>query len=411
MKLLKAWAAFCLIAVAFPALALAQRVPQTEANVAVFFKRFEVVKNAQGRPEMILVKRDARVSGLIVEPFMQEVAEQVAFAQAQGAAGMEQSFASTWEPAELAEWPKEDREIARQALEEVQNIDIQSAYKDEKFKNTMAWLGKKLKQHLLGTRVLSNINDPRYFYSRAVSRQLVGYLVKEVTRQMKNSQYAAIAQFIAQKLGEIVQDRRAYHQIMLLHYLERFKPEELGMTAQEVVRARSSIYESQIPWFAFWVSNMAKNHWDVYGNLYFNRFFDGASEKLLYNKKRYDEVGERADFAFNIVTEKGHKKVINLMDNQWMGSSRPATAFYFDSPMRVLAQRKMLQLIQLGIGYIPNNHWAILIAKQGANAFIDSMYVAHMKTEGALLGYFESTGNKNAAKVIRGQDFEGVDIE
>lgn len=95
------------------------------------------------------------------------------------------------------------------------------------------------------------------------------------------------------------------------------------------------------------------------------------------------------NYAFIEVIEGGNRVVKNLIDSQHSFTSRSATAFYYDRPLKIKRMRILLNLAQLGIGFVPVPSW---LKSQIVN-FIGSMYTEQSKTEGALVGYFESHGH------------------
>jgi hypothetical protein len=111
-----------------------------------------------------------------------------------------------------------------------------------------------------------------------------------------------------------------------------------------------------------------------------------ATQRLQQNRRNYDALGKRLDYAFQEATLKGQRVILNLFDTQNMFSSQQAIAYYFEKPNKVKQTRQLLQLGQLGLSFISLPQFI----KDLANSFMKSYYEKQRLTEGALVGYFES---------------------
>ena len=113
----------------------------------------------------------------------------------------------------------------------------------------------------------------------------------------------------------------------------------------------------------------------------------------------YDAVNARYNFAFVEVVEDGNKVVKNLLNNGHSFSSKASTAYDYSNPNKVRRFRALLNLGELGLGFLPIPGWI----KSNVESFIESFYVEQRLTEGALIGYFESKGNNEMATEIANQ--------
>jgi hypothetical protein len=251
----------------------------------------------------------------------------------------------------------------------------------------------------MGHRVMANLQDPKYFYSRAVAHKLANIGFSLAKKYLDSVPLLNIATAVINEAISNVQDRRHFHQNMLLFYFERFEPAALGMTKDDVNFAKSSIYESKIPWFLFPESNKAKANWKYYGSDYFGFYQMQADNTLEAAAKNYSEVGERLCFSFVVVTEKDQKKIVNLVDRKFMFSKMPANAYLFNAPQKIERQRRLLRLVQMGLQFVPLPS----MLRSAFNMFINSLYQNQEKTEGALYGYFESSGLGQHANTILNQ--------
>ncbi len=105
------------------------------------------------------------------------------------------------------------------------------------------------------------------------------------------------------------------------------------------------------------------------------------------------------NFAFQRVTFKEEKVVVNLFNNESMFQKRPAVAFNYDRPTQIARKRVMLTLAQLGLSFVPLSAYL----KDTAGSFIKSFYAEQKITEGALYGYFESMGESNGMTQVKNQ--------
>jgi hypothetical protein len=176
--------------------------------------------------------------------------------------------------------------------------------------------------------------------------------------------------YVIVQVEKLIVERREFHQNMLLHYLENFKEEELGLTHDEVNLIWSSIYESRMPWYAFWESNAAKANWEKFGVDGFYLRYRAGTTSLKNAQSIYSEVNERMNFAFQKVTFNNEKVVVNLFDKEGMFQNRPAVAFNYDRPTQVVRKRINLNLAQLGLSFVPLSS----MIKDNVSMFIKSFY-------------------------------------
>jgi hypothetical protein len=193
---------------------------------------------------------------------------------------------------------------------------------------------------------------------------------------------------------------------MLLHYLENFNEEELGLTHNEVNLIWSSIYESRIEWYNYWESKSAKANWDKYGinNFYANYRF--ANQNLHKSENLYSEINQRLNFAFQEVVLNNDKVIVNLFDNEGMFKKYPAIAMNLSKPSQVPRMRVMLSIAELGLSFVPIS----VTIKDAAANFMKSFYSKQKITEGALFGYYESEGNQVGMKNIAKQYMNPFEI-
>jgi len=262
---------------------------------------------------------------------------------------------------------------------------------------------------LLDPTMIANVNDPTYFYKKNVTYKAVTWGLDFARKRMSSIPMLNTVSHVIVQVEKLITERRQFHQNMLLHYLENFKEEELGLTHDEVNLIWSSIYESRIQWFAFWESNAAKNNWARYGvnNFYLN--FRAGTTNLKNAQSIYSEVSDRMNFAFQKVTFNNEKVIVNLFDKESMFQNRPAVTLNYDRPNQIVRKRVVLNLAQLGLSFVPLSS----TIKDYIGSFIKSFYEQQQITEGALYGYFESNGDSKGQKQVHAQylnPFDGLTL-
>jgi len=218
--------------------------------------------------------------------------------------------------------------------------------------------------------MIANASDSTYFYKKNVSYKVVSWALDFARKRLSSVPVLNTASHVIVTVENLINERRQFHQNMLLHYLENFKEEELGLTHDEVNLIWSSIFESRIQWFAFWESNAAKANWNKFGVNNFYQNYRTASATMRSSVPLYSEVGERMNFSFQKVTFNNEKVVVNLFDKESMFQNRPAVAFNYDKPTQIVRKRVLLNLADLGLSFLPVSAFI----KDTASSFIKSFY-------------------------------------
>lgn len=383
-----------------------------EAKTAdAFFKRFQVVRSSDGK--LIGIRDRTMPVNFTVGPYVNQIKAQL---QAEQNLMASQNLANGGYEAEVKSVLEEDRDYQftadqRQFDQNVQYVvdslkklavlNIDFVFSHQLFKDVVNYYQSKMNDALLllDPTMIANVNDPTYFYKRNVTYKAVTWGLDFARKRMSNIPMLNTVSYVIVQVEKLIRERRMYHQNMLLHYLENFKEEELGLTHDEVNLIWSSIYESRIEWFAFWESNAAKANWAKYG---INNFFTNyrmATASLRNAQSIYSDIGERTNFAFQKVTYNNDKVIINLFDKESMFQNRPAVAYNFDKPTQVVRKRVMLSLAGLGLSFVPLSP----IIKDNVDSFIKSFYEKQKITEGALYGYFESNGDSEGQSKLYAQ--------
>ena len=287
------------------------------------------------------------------------------------------------------------------SLKQLAVVNVENVFTNPAFNEVVSKYEGKLTDAilLLDPTIMANVQDPTFFYKRNVTYKAVSWALDFARKRLSQIPILNTVSYIVVQVEKLITERRNFHQNMLLHYLENFDEKELGLTHDEVNMIWSSIYESRIPWYAFWESSSAKGNWMKYGvdNFYGN--FRAATARLQKAGAIYTSVDDRMNYAFQKVTYNNEKVVVNLFDNESMFQSRPAVAYNYDRPTQIARKRVMLTLAQLGLSFVPLN----ASIKDTAGNFIKSYYAKQKITEGALYGYFESMGDDSGLRQVKVQ--------
>jgi hypothetical protein len=283
-------------------------------------------------------------------------------------------------------------DIVLTSLKKLAAVNVDEVFSNEKFNTVLSRFSLKMDDALLmlDPTIVAAPTNPKFFYTRNVSYKVVTWALDFAKKRLSSVPMLNTISYVIVEVEKKITERRNYHQNMLLYYLENFKEAELGLSHEEVNHIWSSIYESRIPWFAFWESNNAKANWNKYGVNNFYANYRKATNNLRNHTDLYSTINERLNFAFETVEQNGDQLIINLFDNEGMFFNRPAIAYNLSKPNQIARKRILLNLAGLGLSFVPVSD----MIKKNVDAFMKSFYVNQRLTEGALYGYFEAHGNK-----------------
>lgn len=293
---------------------------------------------------------------------------------------------------------KADIELIVDSMKELKGIDFEAIFANKQFKDFVTKVELKLKDVLLmaDPRIMANVSDSAFFYKKNVTYQVMTWALSLAKKMFSQVPMLNTASYVVKKMAKMFADKRLFHQNMLLHYLEKFPAEELGITHEEANLVFSSIYESRIPWFAFWESSAAKANWSRYGTSKFFQNVRMVNNNFRTVRRSYDSVGKRLNYGFQNAVYKGRNVVLNLFDKEYMFSKKPSIAMELDSPKKVKRMRTILHLAGLGSSFLPLPSWI----KDIAQNFIKSFYEKQQLTEGALVAHFEVTEEEEMIKKV-----------
>ncbi len=372
-----------------------------DLSVKGFNERFNLVRDAEGKVKVIKLKK--AVTKFTIKPFLEQIkadleAEQNSFA-ALTAIDKENEIDSMLMDLGLDPYSKDGGSVEakkiKEALLNIPNINIDSAFREVMQGDFWAEFQRRLQEALLfvDPTVVANLQDARFFYKRQVTYKVVEWALREAQKRFANVPILNIATFVIVRVHDMMLEQRLFHHSMLLHYFETIPETELGMTKEEVDRSVSSIYEYKIEAMNIFESNRAAKDWLNYGmNNFYTTVRSGNSRmrdwQSPFSGRKFTDV-KKLNFAFASVTHEGARKIYHLHHTGHQFTTAPALAYDYSNPKRVKRNRALLNLAGVAIGFINIPGWI----KGSIETFIKSFYVEQVRTEGALVGYFESTGD------------------
>jgi len=274
------------------------------------------------------------------------------------------------------------------SLRKLPVLDTSKIFSNPAFREVIQKFELRLSNVLaqIDPRIIARPQDPNFFYNKKKTYRVLLWGLNYAKKKLSTVPLLNTASYIMVEVEKMVRTRREFHQNMFLYYLDSFKEEELGLTWEEANRIYSSIYESRIPWYAFWESAKAELTWNTYGT---NSFYKGvrvANSKLRHFRNSYVSIGVRNSFAFQEVNLNGEDVMINLFDYEGIFHRTPAISFSRMDPYKIGRKRLLFQLGGLGVSFLPLYNFI----KDNINTGFKSYYEQQMITEGSLYGYFES---------------------
>lgn len=291
--------------------------------------------------------------------------------------------------------------VVGDSLKNLPMIDVDKSFAQVQKHNVLKKFEFDLKKALkmLDLSIIADPTDARFFYRKNVTYEVVKRAVEFAKKKFDSVPVLNLALFVIVKVHELVLEQRMFHQNMLLHYMQNFET-KLGLTQIEVNRVFSSIYESRIGVTGYGESNRAAANWEMYGLDKFFAVVRNGNNRIRRSNSTY-QMGHKINFGFvKMTNDKGEKIISHLGHNKHMFSGKMAEAYNFDKPNKVKRFRSLLNLGQVGLGFLPIPGWI----KSNVERFAESYYVDQKRTEGALVGYFESTGNTSMFKAILKQN-------
>lgn len=366
-----------------------------------FNSRFSLVKNDQGKVTAIRLKKVTKTFSIM--PFIEQLKDDLSREQSnfhgltegQIEAEVDSMLYDMGLDPYLKGNGSDEAQRIKEAIMNIANINVDDSFRELKKGSFWKEFESRINEAFLfiDPTILNNLEDPRFFYKREVTYQVVKWALDQAKKRFSNVPVLSIASFVIVRVHQMMLEQRHFHHNMLLHYFETIPETKLGMTKEEVDRAVSSIYEYRIGATNILESNRAANDWLNYGMNKFYMQVRAGNARMRgwegpFSEVRFEDI-KKLNFAFASVSQQGSKKIYHLHHVNHTFSSKPSLAYDYGSPNRVKRNRALLNVGGVALGFIPMPDWI----KSNVSNFMDSMYVQQVRMEGALVGYFESTGN------------------
>jgi hypothetical protein len=382
-------------------------------NAAGFQNHFNVIKDDQGQVSVIKLKRATKLFTL--KPFIQQIVNDLKGEQAKMAkmtdseleAEVDQLLENAgYNPYSLAgEQGAEESRNFKASILNIRNIDVDATFAELDVRDFWAEFEAKLNEAFLflDPSVLTNNNDARFFYKKNVTYKVVTWALEQAKKRFANVPVLNIASFVIVRIHDMMLEQRHFHHNMLLHYFENVSEADLGMTKSDVDRAVSSIYEYRIEATAYTESNRAAANWANYGMNNFYQLIRTGNNQVSGWTSGMSTLGftnvKKINFGFAEVSQNDVRKIYHLHHKAHQFSGKPSLAFDYSKPNQVKRNRSLMNLGCVALGFI-NIPGGI---KNAVENFVKSMYVQQVRAEGALVGYFETSGNTEMKNSIYAQ--------
>ncbi len=251
----------------------------------------------------------------------------------------------------------------------------------------------------LDLSIVAQPNKPKFYYKKKIANEVFRQAMRFAKRKMNSVPYLDLASFIFTEAEKKIIEQRVISQNILLYYLSNFES-ELGLTADEVNRVVSSIYESRIAVNGWLESRSAVKTWSDFGWNKFDTILRSAQGKHRSLKKTMKDLSHLDYIFYNGFNAKGQRVIYNFSVNEHMYTSRPAVSFYYDKPRKVRNIRTMIKMGQMALGFVPKIPAFI---KSQVHSFASSYYVQQSLNDAFLYAYFESREDSEEKKQIKEQ--------
>lgn len=363
-----------------------------------FNDRFKLVRNHSGELETIKLKKIT--TKFSIQPFLKQIKADLfreresfnAFSNYEKEVQIDNFlYELGFDPYTKSTQGAEEAGAIKESLLSIGSANIEGTFQEVMVRNKGFWAEFESKLNdawtFVDPSVMCNLSDARFFYKRQATYKVVTWALEQAKKRFSSVPALNIATFVIYRVHEMMNEQRSFHHNMLLHYFETINERELGMTKEEVDLAISSIYEYRIGLLNIMESNRAAQNWTKYGiNNFYRQVRAGNNRLQVWSKSSVQKL----NFAFAHVRDNGDK-IYHLHHNLHQFSGRPALAFDYSNPSKIKNQRSLMNLAGVALGFAPIPGWI----KGNVQGFINSFYVEQVRTEGALVGFFESQNNKS----------------
>lgn len=284
--------------------------------------------------------------------------------------------------------------LGEAALEELAKLDVKAVFSDPKFVKLIGEFEYELQTSIIFPYIIAKPGNSKFWFTLAGPEKLLKKFIDLAWSLIDSYPGAALAHWIFERVISYIEARQNFYQKMVLHYMEHYFDDDLGFPLDDAARIRSSIFESKIKWYKFWESQYAQDNWLTYGNVHFTGERERADRKLREHQDQFSQIVARLDWAF-VATADGENRYVHhtAVETGFLDDTL-SVAYDFQDPKKLLRMRVFLDLLHIGLRFVP----APGPIKSLVDKLINTRYRPQIDMEGALYGYFDSTGNAEAAE-------------
>lgn len=295
-----------------------------------------------------------------------------------------------------AGWSDEEKTLLKETIKKLKNSSqITAALKNKDFTDIL----RKFELDLLNIfafQVLASPSEPGYYHANTMIQLAIDSALKIAGHILGSVPLLDALGFLLERTIQILEERRSFYQNVVLHYLENYPPEFLGLTAQEVAWVKSSIYESRIAWYDFDTAEDAKKQWATFGSEIFADKVARGEDRLKKNAKKYDKFFDKFNFAYIPAQKKNSFYIVDLINKRNKLSTDLSVAYDFDKPKKIKTIRMAIQAVQIASRFSPMPGLAL----RAMDWLLDSYYIPQKNTEGSLYAYLMIHGRTSEAQIV-----------
>ncbi len=293
------------------------------------------------------------------------------------------------------------RSTLQKALKNLVRINLKKAFAELDKKGVISNFVKEMNKYYqhLDVSVVAQPNNAKFYYRKKIANKVFKTALNFAKKKINNIPYLDLATFIFFEAEKRVVEQRIISQNILLYYLSNHE-DQTGLSAEEVDKVVSSIYESRIGFEGYMESKKAQKTWGDYGWKIFDAMTRGSKAKAKNYQQINGDLSELDFIFYNGYTVKNEKVIYNLSVNAHQFSSKPSISFYYDKPNKVRSLRAMIKLGQIGLGFLPR---VPAMIKNQVHNFANSWHVKQSLSDAFLYAYFEASENEKDMKFIKNQ--------
>jgi|GEM_PF-5869727 len=275
------------------------------------------------------------------------------------------------------------------ALSKLKYVNLERSFSQLEKHGVINVMNSKVSEYMryLSLSIVANPTDSQFFYKRKVAAKVVSSVMKFAKKQFFSSSLLDLAFLVISDVNKRIIEQRIIAQNTLIYYLAH-QENKTNLKPEEVDMVMSSIHESRIGIFSFAQSKKMGEKWRDYGWDSYDRFRRSAKSRVEKSEGiTYTGSKKLVSVFYDAQLLDGQKVILNAGVQKHSFSGAPSISYYYDAPKKVKNRRAMLQLAQVGLGFmsfVPSsiksyiNDFASSWYRE--QSYVDSMLVAHFQT-------------------------------